>query len=66
MSSLLTLVIISAQAASKIFTSFAHFEAKVATRSAHRRSHGKGVFVTTCCTNHPFINKSNFEVKFLA
>ena len=27
-----------------LFTSFAHFEAKVATRSADRTSHGKGIF----------------------
>src|SRR5271163_3831064 len=27
-----------------LFISFAHFEAKVATRSADRRSHGKGKF----------------------
>ena len=29
-----------------LFTSFAHFEAKVATRSADRTSHGKGIFTT--------------------
>jgi hypothetical protein len=34
-----------------LFTSFAHFEAKVATRSAHRRSHGKGIFVGNCKNN---------------
>ena len=29
-----------------LFTSFAHFEANVATRSADRRSHGKGTLYT--------------------
>ena len=30
-----------------LFTSFAHFEAKVATRSADRTSHAKGIFLST-------------------
>ena len=54
--------IVLAKTSNTIFTSFAHFEAKVATRSAHRRSHGKGGCISACCANHPFINGGKFEL----
>ncbi len=42
-----------------LYTSFAHFEAKVATRSARRRSHGKVIFVIIVL----FTSFAHFEAK---